>query len=130
MDPDDDIRAPGLSPRSSAYSGAHDRCGVFLSVVEQRRFNEIVAPMWTLRLTRGRRASIFGRARTCSLFGIVGILFSIVALGTLPVVASFAGFVLALVTFQESSRHVGDTRWWRRTRRSVGLEGGRDSGPR
>ena len=123
MDPDDDARAPGLWPRSGGGgAGAHDRCGVFLSADEQRRFEEIVAPMWLLRMTRGRRASFLGRGWTYLVLGISGIVISLAALGTLPVVVSFAGFVLAVVTLTEFSRNVADSGWWRRARRLLGLE--------
>lgn len=122
MDSDDETRAPGVRPHSRGdVEGAHDRCGVFLSVDEQRRFDEIMAPMWMLRMTRGRRASFLG-GWTCLILGVAGIVISLAALGTLPLVVSFAGFVLALGTITEFSRNVADSGWWRRVRRSLALE--------
>lgn len=120
MGPRRGARTRGGRFRAGVDVGTGHDSGVRLSLAEQRGFEEIVAPMWTLRLTRGRRSSIFGRDRTCLVCGVLGIVCSVVALGTSPLAVAFAGFVLALVAFDELSQHAAGSGWWQWTRRSLG----------
>ena len=122
MDPHDGAGTSWV--RSRARDGVetrHDRCQVGLTVAEQRCFDAMVAPMWSLRITRGRRSTVFGRDRTCLLFGVLGMVASVVSLGTLPLAVSFAGLVVALVAFVELSQHAAGSTWWPTVRRSLGL---------
>ena len=123
-----DSRDGALTPKSTSWvrsgddvEAAHDRCEVDLTVAERCCFDEIVAPMWTLRVTRGHRSAVFERARTYVFFGIVGMSVSVAALGWLPLAVSFAGFVVAVAAFSGLCLHVAGSTWGRWTGRSWGL---------
>lgn len=99
----------------------HDRCEVDLTTAERRCFDEIVAPMWALRITRGRRSAVFGRGGTCLVVGLAGIVGSVIALAALPLVVSFTAFVLAVVAFAELSEHAAGSSRCRWATKSFGL---------
>jgi len=119
MDGHDDSRSTWSTHRPG---GGGSRPSVELPTDERRLFDEITKSMWLLRLTRGRRSTIFARAWVCLLIATVGATLGIATLGRLPVLVPFAGFVLAMIGIAELSRHAVGSRWWSTVLRLIGLE--------
>jgi hypothetical protein len=86
---------------------------------ERRRFDDLAHRFDTTPSAGSWRLRVAGWVWSC--IAVVALVASVVALGTVPVLVSFAGYLVAVAALHEAGAHGRSTRSWARCRAALGL---------